>query len=132
VTIEDLGPLCVFAGHDERNAVLFAAEAQKQTLRAGTGVVFGTFPPTCLAESCNTGPNYQCDVDRTEPHTLVVHSRLSYRHKPGSVCTKGCRPVIAGCETEALEAGKYTVRYGSREFALRVPSVLGKPCFGAK
>jgi hypothetical protein len=36
--------------------------------------------------------------------------------------------VVAGCETDVLKAGEYTVKYGGRTFSLRVPSVLRDPC----
>jgi hypothetical protein len=56
--------------------------------------------------------------------------RQVHLHCPvaGSVCTKDCHPVIAGCETEVIKAGDCTVKYGRRTLGLRVPSVMSDPC----
>ena len=35
--------------------------------------------------------------------------------------------MIAGCETDVLKAGEYTVKYGKRTFGLRIPSVMVSP-----
>jgi hypothetical protein len=129
VKLEDEVPLCVFAGHVERGEAPFLRDVRPQTLRANARVVFGTFAPGCENEACDSPPTHQCWVESEEPNTLVVHSRLSFEHKRGTVCTTDCRPVAAGCETEVLKRGKYTVKYGARSFSLRVPSVLGSPCF---
>jgi hypothetical protein len=129
VTIEDEVPLCVFADHLQRGDALFLEDVHRQTLHADSSVVFGTFAPGCQNEACDALPTHSCWVDATEPSTLVVHSSLSFKHKLGAVCTKDCRPVVAGCETPVLKAGKYTVKYGTRIFSLRVPSVMSKPCF---
>jgi hypothetical protein len=129
VKLEDEVPLCVFANHGERGKALFLQDVRQQTLRANSRVVFGTFPPGCQNEACDAAPTLQCWVDSEEPNTLVVHSRLSFEHKRDAVCIKDCRPVVAGCETEVLKAGKYTVKYGGRVFGLRVPSVMRVPCF---
>jgi hypothetical protein len=128
VTLEDAVPLCVFADHVERGHALFLPDVGTQTLGADSRVVFGTFAPGCQNEACDAPPTLQCWVDGEAPGTLVVHSRLSSEHKRGSVCTKDCHPVIAGCETEVLKAGEYTVRYGKRTFGLRIPSVMSDPC----
>jgi hypothetical protein len=132
VKLEDEAPLCVFASHEERNDALFLQDVHEQTLRANSTVVFGTFPPGCQNEACDAAPTHQCWVDTEAANTLVVHSRLSFAHKRGSTCTKDCRPVIAGCETGVLKAGKYTVKYGRRTFSVRVPGVLVAPCFELK
>jgi hypothetical protein len=129
VKLEDEVPLCVFADLSERAKAPFLEDVRKQTLRARSRVVFGTFAPGCQNEACDAAPTLQCWADSEQANTLVVHSRLSFQHKRGSVCTKDCRPVIAGCETELLKAGKYTVKYGRRAFSLRVPSVMRAPCF---
>ena len=129
VKLEDEVPLCVFADHTERGNALFLQDVREQTLSADSRVVFGTFAPGCQNEACDSAPTHQCWVDSEEPSTLVVHSRLSFEHKRGTVCTKDCHPVVAGCETDVLKAGTYTVKYGERTFSLRVPSVLSDPCF---
>ena len=128
VKLEDEVPLCVFADHVERGNALFLQDVRQQTLSANSRVVFGTFAPGCQNEACDAPPTLQCWVDVEEPSTLIVHSRLSSQHKRGSVCSKDCHPVIAGCETEVLKAGEYTVKYGLRTFGLRVPSVMSDPC----
>ncbi len=129
VKLEDEVPLCVFADHVGRDDALFLKDVSQQTLSADSTVVFGAFAPGCQNEACDAPPTLQCWVDGEEPNTLVVHSRLSSEHKRGSVCTKDCHPVIAGCETKVLKAGQYTVKYGRRAFGLRVPSVVSDPCF---
>jgi hypothetical protein len=129
VKLEDEVPLCVFADHGERAKAPFLADVRKQTLHASSSVVFGAFAPGCQNEACDAVPTLQCWVDTEKPNTLVVHSRLSSKHKRGTLCTKDCRPVLAGCETEVLNAGKYIVKYGGRSFSLRVPSVMRAPCF---
>jgi len=129
VKLDDQVPLCVFSDHDQRGNVSELKDVHKQVLRANARVVFGTFASGCHNEACDTPPNHQCWVDSEEPSTLVVHSSLSFEHKPGSVCTTDCHPVIAGCETPVLKAGTYTVKYGARVFTLRVPSVVRAPCF---
>jgi hypothetical protein len=129
VNLEDEGPLCVFADHIERGNALFLQDVREQTLSADSTVVFGTFAPGCQNEVCDSPPTLQCWVDGEEPNTLVVHSRLFFEHKRGTVCTKDCHPVLAGCETGVLKAGTYTVKYGGRTFGLRVPSVIRDPCF---
>jgi hypothetical protein len=129
VRLEDETPLCVFAGHAERGDALTLRDVRKQTLRANTRAVFGTFSPGCVSEACDAVPSHQCWVDREQPNTLVVHSRFKLEHKRGAVCTEACSPVVAGCETDVLRPGKYTVKYGARSFNLQVPSVVREPCF---
>jgi hypothetical protein len=127
---DDQLPLCVFSDHLARGEALFLQDVHKQTLHAGSSVVFGAFPPGCQNERCDSAPTLQCwVVVGAEPNTIVVHSRLSFGHKRGAVCTKDCRPVVAGCETDVLKAGKYTVKYGERTFGFSVPSALRDPCF---
>ncbi|HET6335894.1 MAG TPA: hypothetical protein VFG30_21860 [Polyangiales bacterium] len=58
-----------------------------------------------------------------------MHSRLTFEHKRGTACDTDCSPIVAGCETEALKPGKYTVKYGARSFSLQVPSTVREPCF---
>jgi hypothetical protein len=129
VKLEDEAPLCVFADHTERGNALFLQDVREQTLGADSRVVFGTFAPGCLNEACDSAPTHQCWVENEKPSTLIVHSRLIFEHRRGTVCTKDCHPVMAGCETEVLKAGTYTVKYGERTFSLRVPSVMRDPCF---
>jgi hypothetical protein len=129
VKLEDAVPLCVFADHGERAKAPALQDVRKQTLRANSTLVFGTFSPMCLNELCDEIPTQQCWVDTEQPHILVVHSRLSFKHKRGTTCTKDCQSIIAGCETDALKAGKYTVKYGARTFSLLVPSIVRAPCF---
>jgi hypothetical protein len=129
VKVEDEVPLCVFADHTERGNALFLQDVREQTLGADSRVVFGTFAPGCLNEACDSAPTHQCGVENEKPSTLIVHSRLIFEHRRGTVCTKDCHPVMAGCETEVLKAGTYTVKYGERTFSLRVPSVMRDPCF---
>jgi hypothetical protein len=129
IKLDDEAPLCVFSGHDTRDEAMFLKDVRKQTLRAGSSVVFGTFAPGCIHEACDTGPLMQCFVDADPDGSLVVHSHLAYEHKRGSTCSEGCRPIIAGCESAPLAAGKYTVKYGSRSFTLRIPAVMRSPCF---
>jgi hypothetical protein len=132
VKLEDQVPLCVFAGHAARGEAPFLKDVRKQTLHADSSLVFGAFSPGCQNEACDTAPTLQCWVDKedkAQPNTLVVHSRLFYDHKRGTVCTEDCREVVAGCETPVLKAGKYTVKYGARVFEVRVPSVVRAPCF---
>jgi hypothetical protein len=130
VKLVDEIPLCVFSDHEARGDALSSKDVHRQKLSAGAKVVFGTFTPGCMAEACDAIPTETCWVDSEGPETLVVHSLLSFRHKHGSVCTDECRPIVAGCESPApLAPGKYTVKYGSRSFSLRVPSVVSSPCF---
>jgi hypothetical protein len=129
VKLEDVLPLCAFADWSERAKAPALRDVRKQTLLANTRLVFGTYASVCLNEACDALPTHQCWVDHAESNTLVVHSRLSYQHKRGTVCAKDCQPLAAGCETEVLEAGQYTIKYGARTFTLRVPSVMRTPCF---
>jgi hypothetical protein len=129
VRLEDEAPLCVFAGHGERGDALSLGDVRKQTLHANSRVVFGTFSPNCISEACDAVPSHQCWVDSEQPNTLVVHSRLTFEHKRGTACDTDCSPIVAGCETEALKPGKYTVKYGARSFSLQVPSTVREPCF---
>lgn len=130
VRLVDEIPLCVFSDHEARGNALFSKDVHRQKLNAGAKVVFGTFAPDCMAEACDAIPTETCWVDSEGPDTVVVHSLLSFRHKHGATCTADCRPIIAGCETpSALAPGKYTVKYGSHTFSLRVPSVVNTPCF---
>ena len=129
VKLEDEVPLCVFSDHTERGNTLFLQDVREQTLSADSRVVFGTFGIGVPERGMRLRPaTQQCWVDSEEPSTLVVHSRLSFEHKRGTVCTKDCHPVVAGCETDVLKAGTYTVKYGDLTFSLRVPSVLRDPC----
>jgi hypothetical protein len=129
VRLIDEIPLCVFASYDERGNALSMKDVRPQTLAARSKIVFGTFAPGCMAEACDEIPTEMCTVDAGERGTLVVHSLLSFRHKHGAVCTEDCRPIVAGCETDVLDAGTYTVKYGGHTFTLRVPSTIKKPCF---
>lgn len=128
--LEDDVPLCVFADHARRNQADFLSDVRPQRLAADHSVVFGAFAPGCIAEACHAAPTLECWVDPgPEPATLVVHTRFSYEQKQGTACTQDCQPITAGCETAALKAGTYAVRYGRRSFPLRVPSVARQPCF---
>jgi hypothetical protein len=129
VKLEDELPLCVFADYSERGKAPTLRDVRKQTLRANSRVVFGTYSPVCLNETCDAVPTQQCWVYSQNADTLVVHSRQTYEHKRGTVCTQDCQPVTAGCETEVLKAGTYTIKYGTRTYSLRVPSVVRAPCF---
>ena len=123
-------PLCIFASHDTRGDADFLKDVHKQKLRANSSVVFGAFARGCVSEACDAVPTLECRVEAgEEPRTLVVHSRYSYEHKQGTVCTADCRSITAGCETQALAPGTYTVKYGTHTFRLRIPSVLRDPCF---
>ncbi|MFI5307637.1 MAG: hypothetical protein ACHQ53_09810 [Polyangiales bacterium] len=131
VVIEDGVPFCVFASSEEQGQVKYLADAKKQTLAAGSSVVIGAFSPWCVSNACDDMPSIQCHAER-EGNTITVHSRYWGEHKDGATCTEDCRPVAAACETPKLERGKYTIRHGDKKFTLRIPSVLGDPCFGAR
>lgn len=126
--VTDDVPLCAFADEHERGKALFVEQVRKQTLRANTPVTFGVFPPGCLNAACDDVPLLQCWVE-AEGSTLTVHSRFASVHKDGSSCSQDCLEVDSACETPALPPGKYTVRYGAKQFELRIPSVLRTPCF---
>jgi hypothetical protein len=129
VKLEDELPLCAFADYSARADAPTLRDVRKQTLRANSRIVFGTYSPVCLNEACDAVPTQQCWVYSQNSDTLVVHSRQTYQHKRGTVCTQDCQPVLAGCETEVLKAGTYTIKYGTRVFSLRLPSVMRAPCF---
>ena len=120
--------MCVFANERERGAALFLEQVRKQTLRANAPVTFGVFPPSCLNTACDDVPLLQCWVER-EGSTLTVHSRFASVHKDSSSCSEDCLEVDSACETPALAPGKYIVRYGDKQFELRVPSLVRTPCF---
>jgi hypothetical protein len=128
VTIVDRAPICVFESYRERGKAEFVDAAQRQKLRAGATVVFGAFAPWCVNEACDQRPSIQCQVER-EGNTLVLHTKYWGDHKDGATCTDNCRPILAGCETPELEAGRYTVQHGEQVFELKIPSVLRYPCF---
>lgn len=129
VKLVDDVPLCVFADYAERGKAPFLKDVRKQTLHANSTLIFGAFAPGCPNEACDAIPTLQCWVTADEPNTLVVHSKLTLKHKRGTACTEDCRSVTAGCETKELKAGKYTVQYGARTFSVRLPSVTRSPCF---
>ena len=129
VRIDDDVPLCVFSDYDERERAMLIENVHKVKVRAGSTVVMGAFAPGCINEACYAIPTLQCWIDSATPDGFVVHSHFSADHKRGTVCTKDCRRVTAGCETPVLKAGTYTVKYGKRTFSLRVPSVMKDPCF---
>ena len=129
VETNDEVPLCVFGSQQKRAEADFLHQVKKQKLVADTEIVFGAFGPGCMNEACDARPTLQCWVDREGTDVLVVHTRFYAEHKDGSVCTEDCKPVIAGCATEPLKAGKYTVKYGDKAFPLRIPSVVAKPCY---
>jgi hypothetical protein len=117
----------VFADERERGKALFVEQVKPQTLRAGSPVTFGVFPPGCLNRACDDVPLLQCWIER-EADTLTVHSRFASFHKDGSTCSSECLEVDSACTTPELPAGKYTVRYGDTRYVLRVPSTLRAPC----
>jgi hypothetical protein len=131
VKLQDTLPLCVFGDVLEREKAKFPDQVKKQELKAGHTVVFGAYGPYCINPACDDMPTLQCAVER-QGNTLTVLARYVGYHKDGATCTDGCTEVTAGCWTEKLEAGKYTVQYGDNTFSLQVPSVVRKPCFKLK
>lgn len=132
VTADDQGPLCVYSGFVDQELTKFSTDAKTQKLKANTSVVFGSFGPWCVHEACDDLPSLQCSTTR-EGNTLLVHTHYWGYRKDGASCgTEVCRPVTAGCETQPLEAGEYTVKHGENTFKLKIPSTLRKPCFELK
>lgn len=129
VALDDAAPLCVFADYDARAKAPFRKQAGKKlALRAGKTLVFGAYAPSaCINEQCDDAPTLQCWVEQ-EGTTLTVRSRYRARHKTDSQCSENCREVTAGCPTEPLAAGTYTVKHGEKSITLKVPSVLRSSC----
>ena len=126
--LDDKVPLCVFASDLDRDKAPFLKQVPKKpSLKAGEPVTFGVYGPGCVQETCDQLPSLQCWVDR-EGNTLKVSSRYSAYHKDGSHCSEGCREIHAGCPSPPLEAGKYTVQYGEKSWALRVPGAPRSAC----
>jgi hypothetical protein len=121
-------PLCVFANELERFNAKFVEQAKKQDLKAGKSVTFGTYGPYCINKECDDLPSLQCLVSR-DGNTLNVRARYIGYHKDGASCSENCAEVTAGCETPVLEAGKYTVQYGDKQYTLKIPSKLSSACF---
>jgi hypothetical protein len=128
VKLQDSAPLCVFSDVVEREKYKFVKDVKKQTLKADAPVTFGAFGPGCVSAACDDLPSLQCVVTREPGNTLHVVSRYIAYHKDGTTCTDDCREVMAGCDTEKLEAGKYTVAYGDKMYTLKIPSTLSSPC----
>jgi hypothetical protein len=128
VVFVDSVPVCIFAGHIERDKAKFLRDVTRQKLKPKARVVFGAFGPwECINEACDGAPSLQCSVD-VEGQDLVVHTKYWATHKDDSHCTENCREVIAGCETPPLEAGSYTVKYAGKTYPLRIPSTPKTPC----
>lgn len=129
VALDDAAPLCVFSSFKERGAAPFRKQAvKKQTLRAGESVVLGAYAPSeCVNEQCDDVPTLQCWIEQ-QGDTLIVHSRYRARHKPDSHCSDNCREVTAGCATQPLAAGRYTLKHGDKSVPLKIPSVVRTPC----
>jgi hypothetical protein len=120
--------LCVFSNYAEQFRAQTAESAGPQRLAAGEPVVFGTYPGACVREGCVEQPSMECTVER-EGRNLTVRSRFWGIHRDGGGCAAGkCQPVAAGCASEALEPGKYTVKHGETRFELNIPSALDAPC----
>jgi hypothetical protein len=81
-----------------------------------------------LNKACDDVPLLQCWVE-LDGSTLTVHSRFASVHKDDSTCTHDCLETDSACETPSLAPGKYLIRYGVKQFELRVPSVVRTPCF---
>lgn len=128
---KDLVPLCVFPSDEARIQAPFLKDVKKQSLRPGSTLVFGAFAPGCASEECITRPTLQCWAE-LDGEQIVVHSRYSGEQAVGRVCTDKCEPVTAGCPLPELRAGTYTVRYGDRTMALKIPSTLRSPCVSAE
>ena len=126
--LRDQLPFCVFSSYDERTKTDFVKDATKQILKADSKVIVGTYVTPCLNGACDRKPSHWCSLDREGDDTFVLHSFLSYEHKPGTTCTEDCKPVIAACETPVLKAGNYTIKYQEKTYPLKIPSVLKAPC----
>jgi hypothetical protein len=131
VSMQDTLPICVFASYAERESAPPFPRAKKQTLAANAPVVFGVYPPWCVNEACDYRMLLQCWTERAGT-ILTVHTRYASDRKDDAKCDEDCMDVDAACETAPLEPGEYTVRHGDKSYALKVPSVVRSPCFGAK
>jgi hypothetical protein len=126
--LNDTLPLCVFENALAREQAKFVDQVKPQKLKANQSVVFGAFGPYCINPQCDDLPTLQCMVDR-KGSTLEVRARYIGYHKDGATCSDDCREVMAGCETPSLEPGKYTVQYGDKSYALKIPSTLRDACY---
>ena len=130
VVVDDQVPLCLFTDLKSHWDAKFLKDVTGQTLKAGTEIVVGAFGPYCINETCDDLPSLQCDA-ALEGNTIVVKSHYWAYHKDGSSCAGLiCRQVNAACKTPVLHAGKYKLKHGAKEWDIKIPSTLAKPCFG--
>lgn len=128
----DDAQLCVFGDLDAQFNANAPSEVKPQRLAADEAVVFGVFPGYCVREGCDDRPSLECRVER-QGSTLVIKSRYWGARKPGGDCGQvDCHPVTAGCATPPLPRGSYNIRHGDRQFTLKIPTTLRKPCIDSE
>lgn len=132
VVIDDQVPLCLFPDYQAHYEAKFLKDVTKQTLKANATLVVGAFGPYCINEACDDLPSLQCEA-ALEGDVIVVKTHYWAYHKDGSSCAgQTCRQVTAGCQTPELPAGKYTIKHGAKNYPLKIPATLAKPCFGSE
>lgn len=126
IVLSDQGVLCVYGAAPSLTAAPWL-EPELLALDEGLPLVVSVALDECLSSSCDLERSAECSVAR-DGQTLTVSSRLAYRPNDAPACTMDCGRLTAVCESEALEAGSYTVELGNQSHALAVPSTLGRSC----
>jgi hypothetical protein len=114
--VNDGGEACLFAAvpTDRNEAQLFANGA---TLTVSFYVGIST---------CDRDAQAWCGVTR-DGNALRIDSLASWIPWHGQ-CSRELASVSATCESDELDAGTYTVVYGSATTTLTVPSSVTPPC----
>jgi len=93
------------------------------TLQADTPVTVRVAFDACAP--CGENLQSSCSIARSGS-TLTVTATSSW--EPVDDCTHECRAWFAECESEALEAGSYTLAYGPGAEAFEVPTTGAFVC----
>jgi hypothetical protein len=129
VSMRETLPFCAFSSIEERVKAQLIEQVHEQRLKANSPVTFGVFGPWCLNSECDERPLMECHVEQQDAKTLIMHTHFFSFHKDDAHCTSDCLETEASCNTPELKPGKYTVRHGDKTYQLKIPSVLGDPCF---
>jgi hypothetical protein len=126
LTFQDEGKICVWPEGVE-GSHSFGSKTPF-SFAAGEVLQISVVMPTCLSSSCSKDPEASCEVKLAE-NLLSVTSTGAYRDE-GRTCTGDCGFLVARCVSPVLAAGTYTIRHGTDELVLGVPSTTNLTCAG--
>lgn len=76
---------------------------------------------SCISSSCEKIVSAECECD-VEANTIQVTSRGVFDRNMDTDCTGDCNKMVARCESEPLEPGKYTVYHGDQSIEVTIPA----------